>query len=147
MLNLSRIAARRAKFSTWSTISTYSRSRIQTIRSFSIHAQTFAHNPVFKRQFQNLAPKSDDAQSVPTKSSALKTSGNLPEPPSDIPSRAEQRRSDWSIIKRLLVNVWPKNDWKTRSTVLFGFGLLVTAKVRQYPFVIGGWCDRDSTGP
>jgi ABC transporter ATM len=47
----------------------------------------------------------------------------------DTPTRAEQRRSDWGITKRLLVNVWPKNDWKTRWTVLLGFGLLVSSKV------------------
>ena len=45
------------------------------------------------------------------------------------PTPAEQRRSDWGITKRLLVNVWPKNDWKTRSTVLLGLGLLVSSKV------------------
>ena len=47
----------------------------------------------------------------------------------DIPTLAEQRRSDWGITKRLLVNVWPKNDWKTRWIVLLGFGLLVSSKV------------------
>ena len=46
-----------------------------------------------------------------------------------IPTPAEQRKSDWGITKRLLVNVWPKNDWKTRWTVLLGFGLLVSSKV------------------
>ena len=46
------------------------------------------------------------------------------------PSKEEQRRSDWVIIKRLMSNVWPKNDWRTRGTVLFGFVLLVSAKVR-----------------
>lgn len=47
----------------------------------------------------------------------------------DTPTLAEQRRSDWGITKRLLVNVWPKNDWKTRWIVLLGFGLLVSSKV------------------
>lgn len=47
----------------------------------------------------------------------------------DIPTPSEQRKSDWGITKRLLVNVWPKNDWKTRWTVLLGFGLLVSSKV------------------
>lgn len=47
----------------------------------------------------------------------------------DIPTLAEQRRSDWGITKRLLVNVWPKNDWKTRWVVLLGLGLLVSSKV------------------
>ncbi|KAJ3501535.1 hypothetical protein NMY22_g18895 [Coprinellus aureogranulatus] len=45
------------------------------------------------------------------------------------PTKEEQRRSDWIIIKRLMSNVWPKNDWRTRGTVLFGFVLLVSAKV------------------
>jgi hypothetical protein len=44
-------------------------------------------------------------------------------------TQAEQRKSDWKIIKRLMVHVWPKDDWKTRGTVLFGFGLLVGGKV------------------
>ena len=60
-----------------------------------------------------------------------------PKPPADNPTRAEQRRTDWTIIKRLLTNVWPKNDWKTRGTVLFGFVLLVSAKVRRSNLVAG----------
>lgn len=63
------------------------------------------------------------------------TKSTLTPPPThhnDEPTRAEQRRSDWGIIKRLLGNVWPRNDWKTRGTVLFGFGLLVSGKVRVY---------------
>lgn len=47
-----------------------------------------------------------------------------------IPTNAQQRRTDWRIVKRLMINVWPRNDWKTRLTVLGGFGLLVSAKVR-----------------
>lgn len=143
MLSLSRIAARRAPSTVWSNTSTYSHSRVRTIRAFSLQAQTFPHRPLFKRHYQNAAPKSDDVQSLAAKSSALKTSAT-PEPPADIPTRAEQRRSDWGIIRRLLVNVWPKNDWKTRSTVLFGFGLLVAAKVRLYPF--RHWCARCNEG-
>ena len=33
---------------------------------------------------------------------------------------------------RLLVKVWPKDDWETRLTVLGGFGLLTTAEVRSF---------------
>ncbi len=43
---------------------------------------------------------------------------------------AQQRKSDWNIVKRLMENVWPKNDWKTRATVVLGFGLLISGKVR-----------------
>jgi ABC transporter ATM len=46
----------------------------------------------------------------------------------------EQRTNDWSIITKLMVNVWPKNDWKTRGTVLLGFGLLVSGKVSGEPY-------------
>jgi len=52
-------------------------------------------------------------------------------------SKAEQRRSDWTIIKRLLENVWPKNDWKTRGTVVFGLGLLIGGKVRSLAKLLG----------
>ncbi|KAF9463913.1 P-loop containing nucleoside triphosphate hydrolase protein [Collybia nuda] len=45
------------------------------------------------------------------------------------PTAKEQRESDWGIITKLLVNVWPKNDWKTRGTVLLGFALLISGKV------------------
>lgn len=64
-----------------------------------------------------------------------------PEP--ENPTRSEQRRSDWIIIKRLMANVWPKNDWKTRATVLFGFLLLVSAKVLnvQVPQLFKGVVD------
>ncbi|KAF9001584.1 P-loop containing nucleoside triphosphate hydrolase protein [Cyathus striatus] len=46
-----------------------------------------------------------------------------------IPTKAEQRRTDWHIIKKLMVNVWPKDDWKTRATVIMGFVLLISAKL------------------
>jgi ABC transporter ATM len=57
------------------------------------------------------------------------TKGTPPKVETKEPSKKEQRRSDWVIIKRLMSNVWPKNDWRTRGTVLFGFVLLVSAKV------------------
>ena len=58
----------------------------------------------------------------------------------DIPTQAEQRRTDWGITKRLLVNVWPKNDWKTRWIVLLGFGLLVSSKVGVLLSVFADYC-------
>ncbi|KAJ7447026.1 hypothetical protein B0H11DRAFT_2162166 [Mycena galericulata] len=41
----------------------------------------------------------------------------------------EQRRTDWRIVKTLVKHVWPKHDWKTRGTVVFGFGLLISSKL------------------
>jgi ABC transporter ATM len=46
----------------------------------------------------------------------------------DISTR-EQRRKDWVIIKRLLVHIWPPNDWGVKGRVLLGLGLLVVGKV------------------
>ncbi|KAH9481175.1 Iron-sulfur clusters transporter atm1, mitochondrial [Psilocybe cubensis] len=68
-------------------------------------------------------------KAVATTSTATAKTTAPPPPKKEHPTNAEQRRTDWSIIKRLMVNVWPKNDWKTRLTVLGGFGLLVLAKV------------------
>lgn len=112
------------------------------------------------RQYQNMAsrPESEDGeakkgitfkvenQTTPAEPTTLPPSihasstSKPPIPPLDsspsspshdsIPTNAQQRQTDWRIIKRLMINVWPRNDWKTRLTVLGGFGLLVSAKVR-----------------
>ncbi|CAA7269539.1 unnamed protein product [Cyclocybe aegerita] len=93
-----------------------------------------------------MAPTPEDIPSPSSLPSTPKTPSPASQPPlqvppkpppksndfaskTDIPTQAEQRRTDWAITKRLMMNVWPKNDWKTRLTVLFGFCLLVTAKV------------------
>lgn len=77
------------------------------------------------RAFQHLAPKPD---SPPTATTAKSTPKNTSEEEAE-PTAKEQRKSDWGIITKLLVNVWPKNDWKTRGTVLLGFALLISGKV------------------
>jgi len=112
------------------------------------------------RQYQNMAsrPEPEDGeakkgltykaehQTTPAEPTTLSTSthaSSTSKPPTSpldssssspshdsIPTNAQQRRTDWRIIKRLMINVWPRNDWKTRLTVLGGFGLLVSAKVR-----------------
>ncbi|KAJ7757687.1 P-loop containing nucleoside triphosphate hydrolase protein [Mycena maculata] len=54
-----------------------------------------------------------------------------PQPPPEIihVTAKEQRKTDWRIVKTLVTHVWPKNDWKTRGTVIFGFGLLISSKL------------------
>ncbi|KAF5389039.1 hypothetical protein D9757_004956 [Collybiopsis confluens] len=42
---------------------------------------------------------------------------------------AQERKSNWKIIRSLMSNVWPKNDWKTRGTVILGFAFLISGKV------------------
>ncbi|CAE7131638.1 unnamed protein product [Rhizoctonia solani] len=44
-------------------------------------------------------------------------------------SQAEQRRVDWEIVKRLVVNVWPKNEWTIRARVVLALSLLLAGKV------------------
>ena len=90
----------------------------------------------YRRWFQHKPPQQESSLSPPTptptplssKPSPLKKDSDFVTK-GDIPTLAEQRKSDWGITKRLLVNVWPKNDWKTRWIVLLGFGLLVSSKV------------------
>ncbi|KAG6910080.1 Iron-sulfur clusters transporter atm1, mitochondrial [Tephrocybe rancida] len=91
-----------------------------------------------RRTFQHLAPKPDAPAAAPPKGAAQ----NAATKPKD-PTSKEQRKTDWSIIKRLLVNVWPKNDWRTRGTVLLGFGLLIGGKVLnvQVPLIFKGVID------
>ncbi|GAA5821560.1 hypothetical protein JCM3770_006824 [Rhodotorula araucariae] len=54
----------------------------------------------------------------------------------EVVSEKEQSRRDWDIIKKLLPNVWPKNDWGTKTRVLLALGLLVGGKLLnvQVPF-------------
>lgn len=81
------------------------------------------------RSYQSFSPQSPRA----TEKSAVKPPLK---PPADLGGDAvhvtvsEQRKKDWSIVKRLLKNIWPENDWSTRGRVILGFGLLISAKVR-----------------
>lgn len=44
-------------------------------------------------------------------------------------SEKEQSRKDWEIIKKLVPNIWPKNDWGTKTRVVLAVSLLVGGKV------------------
>ena len=43
----------------------------------------------------------------------------------------EQSRRDWEIIKKLVPNIWPKDDWGTKTRVMLAVGLLVGGKVHH----------------
>ena len=43
----------------------------------------------------------------------------------------EQSRKDWEIIRKLLPNLWPKDDWGTKTRVMLALGLLIGGKVRM----------------
>ncbi|GAA5857747.1 hypothetical protein JCM1840_000893 [Sporobolomyces johnsonii] len=55
----------------------------------------------------------------------------------EVVSEKEQSRRDWDIIKKLLPNVWPKNDWGTKTRVLLAIALLIGGKLLnvQVPFL------------
>ena len=82
--------------------------------------------PDLTRRFGHLAGRSPDKKQEAEKD-AQKTAKDLGAETQL--SQSEQRRKDWAIIKRLMVNVWPPGDWSVRSRVLLGFGLLVAGKV------------------
>ena len=90
------------------------------------------------RLFRHLAAQ--DAKSAPQSSSPSAPAAGVNESPRPTPtlkaaiSNAEQRRRDWSIVRRLLVHIWPKDDWATRGRVVLGVGLLICGKVRFSSF-------------
>jgi len=42
----------------------------------------------------------------------------------------EQRKKDWSIVRKMMEHMWPK-DWGVRSRVVLGLGFLVGGKVNR----------------
>jgi ABC transporter ATM len=86
------------------------------------------------RLFRHLAAQ--DAKSPPQSSTTAPAAAGVNESPQPTPtskatiSNAEQRRRDWTIVRRLLVHIWPKDDWATRGRVVLGVGLLISGKVR-----------------
>jgi hypothetical protein len=84
--------------------------------SFAL-SRTPTHQHQQRRAYKYLASRDDDAATAGGKNAI-----------------AEQRKSDWRIVKKLMGHVWPRGDWKTKGTVLFGFGLLVGGKVRLLSF-------------
>jgi hypothetical protein len=86
------------------------------------------------RLFRHLAAQ--DAKSPPQSSTTPAAAPGVNESPLPTPtskatiSNAEQRRRDWAIVRRLLVHIWPKDDWETRGRVVLGVGLLISGKVR-----------------
>ncbi|KAI0366152.1 P-loop containing nucleoside triphosphate hydrolase protein [Pilatotrama ljubarskyi] len=83
---------------------------------------------VYGRYFQHLAlppQKTGTAAPQPPKTQAKEDLGG----DAVHVSQAEQRKRDWNIVRKLTENLWPKDDWKTRGRVLFGFGLLVGGKL------------------
>nr|GAT55493.1 predicted protein [Mycena chlorophos] len=89
----------------------------------------------YHRPFQNLAqgpttPKTQDAKPEDAEKSPVAPA------PVDV-SAKQQRQTDLKIVKTLVKHVWPKNDWKTKGTVIFGFGLLISSKILnvQVPYI------------
>lgn len=104
----------------------------------------FRSSSIFRREFRHLhqEPK-PSSQSSPSSTSQnqvgkIPRAPSNPSPPSPTPaerelSTSEQRRNDWAIIKRLLVHIWPRDDWGVRGRVMFGVGLLIAGKVCPRP--------------
>lgn len=63
-------------------------------------------------------PASDDSKGSPKGGTA---------PVGDVTVQ-EQRKKDWSVMRKMMEHMWPE-DWGVRSRVVFGFGLLVCGKV------------------
>ena len=95
-------------------------------------AKDFIPFVIGQRTYQHLSPQPPSSPSA--HGSGAPAPDTTPNPPAkriqrDVSVR-EQRRKDWAIIKRLLIHIWPPNDWSVRGRVVFGMGLLVLGKVR-----------------
>ena len=77
-------------------------------------------------------PSSSSPAATPSSSNAAIS----PDTPSQAVSEKEQTWTDWAIIKKLAVNIWPKNAFQTKVRVVGALALLVGGKVLnvQVPF-------------
>lgn len=90
------------------------------------------------RPFRHLAAQAKSASQSSFPAAPVASESSPPPPPTTTTSKsklaitnAEQRRRDWSIVRRLVVHIWPKDDWGTRGRVVLGVGLLICGKVRR----------------
>ena len=98
------------------------------------------HPPTYSPVLSSISRRHLQQQAAPTaKSAQLPAAAPAkPAPAQDLGgdavhvTQAEQRKKDWSIIKKLLINIWPPNDWGTKGRVILGFGLLISGKVHTW---------------
>ena len=121
---------------------TYRRPRAEWSTSGSWSPPIFPHRclpprsvaPHPWRLFRHLAAQ--DAKSPTQSTTTAAAAAAVNESPQPTPtskaiiSNEEQRRRDWAIVRRLLVHIWPRDDWATRGRVVLGVGLLISGKVR-----------------
>lgn len=90
------------------------------------------------------APKLSATDHFPTSEAATKATqqhsspdgpgSHDPHDPHDVmksveTSEKEQSKRDWEIIKKLVPNIWPKDDFGTKARVIAAVGLLIGGKV------------------
>lgn len=93
----------------------------------SNHARTYR----WIAEQQNTLPDKD--KKTPGQSQVITGSPNLGDSDKHI-TNAEQRQKDRDIIKKLMVNIWPKGEWSVKARVLIGIGFLVAGKVSHVLF-------------
>jgi hypothetical protein len=89
-------------------------------------------NSLLYRQPRHLSSQSTPAFATPQPSTLVDPKGS---PKSDaVPvvevTVKEQRKKDWSIMRKMMEHMWPQ-DWGVRSRVVLGLGLLVGGKVNR----------------
>ncbi|KAG6332766.1 hypothetical protein ID866_6322 [Astraeus odoratus] len=92
-----------------------------------------AWTPVYPRTFSFSSARSN----VPSDTRATKPPDSVrsADTTSNRDLAREQRKKDWLVVRKLMENVWPKNDWGTRGRVILGFALLISGKVSSQYFV------------
>lgn len=81
--------------------------------------------PAYSRSYRTTPPTTPDPAAA-TIAKEAKLDTNLASP---AVSDKEQRLTDWSIIKRLAVNIWPKGETAIKVRVVTAISLLIAGKV------------------
>ena len=84
------------------------------------------------RQSHHLSPKSTPAfvkTQPPSSNDNQASPKNVPGVVGEVTVQ-EQRKNDWSIMRKMMEHMWPR-DWAVRSRVVLGLGLLVGGKVNR----------------
>ncbi|KAK7466094.1 Iron-sulfur clusters transporter atm1, mitochondrial [Stygiomarasmius scandens] len=99
----------------------------RNVRPFPQSSELFCR----RRLFGHIARESKDGQPKPQSQPPSTSSSPKPNPlDAEVQiSAKKERQNNWKIIKQLMINVWPRGDWKTRGTVIMGFILLISGKV------------------
>ena len=100
----------------------------------SLRAVNLSRNSLLRHHSRHLSSQPTPAfvKPQPPAPNDLKGSSKGDSTPAGDVTVREQRKGDWSIVRKMMEHMWPQ-DWGVRSRVVLGLGLLVGGKVNRAP--------------